>query len=132
MESTYPLRQDLIQCAIDELAAGNAQARDGHEREAGSRPTARLLQSGGLHARVTGPVEGYYIASCASRTGDAARSYLGSYKICQDAPASYWEAVTLVAGSCRHSEPTGLEALACAEAIAVLKIADMPIRIDRA
>lgn len=131
MESTYPLREDLIQCAIDELAAGNARARAGHGRETGSPQIACLAHSG-VHARVTGPVEGYYIASCARLTDDAARSYLGSYKICQDAPAGYWDAVTLVAGSCGHTESTALEALACAEEIAVLQIAELPIRIDRA
>jgi len=132
MESTYPLNTNLIQHAIDELAADNAQARRRGERTPDGRQQARLLQSGSLHARVTGPVGGYYIASCANRTDDSNRAYVGEYKICEDAPSSYWAAESLVAGSCRHTERSGMAAMASAEGIAARRIADMPIRVDRA
>lgn len=130
MEDTYPLREDWIQAAIEELAAGNACAVS--RRKPGPWQEARFDQSGAFYARVTGPVEGYYIASHACRTNDAGRAYTGAYKICDTAPSSYWTAQSLVFGSCRHTEGSGARAMASAEAAAVLMIADMPIRIDRA
>ena len=129
MEGTYPLREDLIQGAIDELSANNARAVASPQPMALTWQEARQQRSGALHARVTGPVGGYFIASFAARTDDAARMFVGEYKICQVRPASYWDAVSLLAGTCRHTEGTGAAALASAEAAASLKIDGMPILV---
>ena len=129
MEGTYPLREDLIQGAIDELTANNAAAFAPAAPLAQTWQQARQQRSGAFHARVTGPVGGYFIASYAARTDDAARMFVGEYKICQVRPAGYWDAVSLLAGTCRHSEGTGAGALASAEAAASLKIDGMPILV---
>lgn len=130
MEDTYPLRQDLIQGAIEELSARNGWAALA-QRKPAPWQEARLEQSGAFYARVTGPVGGYYIASHACRTKDGGRAYTSSYKICDLAPSSYWTAQSLMFGSCKHTEGTGARAMASAEAAAARMIADMPIRIDR-
>lgn len=46
--------------------------------------------------RITGPHQGFYIASYASDTGAAAEGYLGFAKICRRRPESYWDANCLV------------------------------------
>lgn len=125
MEGTYPLREDLIQGAIDELTARNAQVFARSEREPGTWEQARELHGGNLHARVTGPVAGYYIATYAQRA--ARGSFVGAYKICGVRPANFWDAVSLVAGTCRHTESTGNGALESAEALATREIDGMPI-----
>lgn len=133
MEQTYPLHEDWIQAAIDKLSASNEQAearRAAPNSAAWQR--ARASPSGAFFARVTGPVDGYYIASHACRASDTeAKGYVGVYKICDLAPASYWTAQSLQFGTCRHTEATGMGALASAEAAAARQIADMPIRVDR-
>ena len=129
MDSTLPLHQDLIQHAIDTLAAVNEHARASGERPAPAVPA--MQRSGGLHARVTGPVKGYYIASHAARPDRGFASYVGDYKICEALPSSYWSARALVAGRCRHGEGTGSAAMANAEAAAVRRIEDLPILVDR-
>jgi hypothetical protein len=43
--------------------------------------------------RITGPHQGFWIASHAGETGD---SYLGYAKICRRRPESYWDANCLV------------------------------------
>jgi len=130
MDSTFPLREDWIEAAIKELTASNACAAA--LREPAPWQEARLDESGTYYARVTGPVAGYYIASHACRDDCAGRRYTGDYKICDLPPSSYWTAQSLVIGSCRHSEGSGVQAMASAEAAAVRMIADMPIRVDRA
>lgn len=132
MEQTYPLHEDWIEAAIDKLAASNAQAQARHAAPAGAWQQERGGQSGAFYARVTGPVEGYYIASHACRASDAdGGAYMGAYKICDVVPSSYWTAQSLQFGSCRHTEATGARAMASAEAAAAVMIADMPLRIDR-
>jgi hypothetical protein len=131
MEATYPLREDLIQGAIDQLAASNAGAQLRRGPAAGAWQQERAARSGAFYARVTGPVGGYYIASHACRTEDAGRSYCGTYKICDRQPSSYWTAQSLAFGSCRHTEGTGVKAMASAEAAAALQIANMAPRTDR-
>lgn len=134
MDKTYPLHEDWIQAAIDQLAAGNTQAKARHaDRADGRRQQERGSESVAFYARVTGPVDGYYIASHACRASDTVGgAYTGAYKICNVAPSSYWTAQSVQFGSCKHTEATGLGAMASAEAAAALMIAQMPSRIDRA
>jgi hypothetical protein len=130
MEETFPLRQDWIEAAIEELTASNASAS--LRRKPTPWQQEKFDQSDTYYARVTGPVAGYYIASYACRDDIAGRTYTGDYKICDLPPSSYWTAQSLFVGSCRHTEGTGVKAMASAEAAAQRMIADMPIRIDRA
>jgi len=125
MEATYPLREELIQGAIEELTDRNAQVLARSEREPGTWQQAPKPHSG-PHTRVTGPVAGYYIATCAQRT-ETAGAFTGAYKICGVRPASYWDAVSLLAGTCRHTEATGHAALESAEAMATRQIDGLPI-----
>lgn len=46
--------------------------------------------------RITGPHEGFYIASYACETGASVYRYLGYSKICRRRPESYWDASCLV------------------------------------
>ena len=57
--------------------------------------------------RITGPHQGFYIASYASETGGAG-GYLGYAKICRRRPESYWDANCLVkmCGEGLHADPT--------------------------
>ena len=128
-DGTYPLREDLIQAAIDDLTARNETTFAPSERLTGNWQRTAQLKSGGLFTRVTGPIGGYFIATHASRTSGAGKTFVGDFKICEVRPASYWDAVSLLAGTCRHSEGSGIQALASAEAVAALKIDDMPILV---
>jgi hypothetical protein len=130
MVDTFPLREDWIEAAIEELTAINAGAAS-KQKPAGRREP-QLDPSDTYYSRVTGPVAGYYIASHACRDDGANRRYTGHYKICDLPPSSYWTARSLVIGSCRHTEGSGVQAMASAEAAAARMIADMPIRVDRA
>jgi hypothetical protein len=112
MENTYPLREELIDIAIHELAASNAR---------------RPLERGAMHSRVTGPFNGYYVASYACPMGDAGARFVGSYKLCQVEPLSYWNASSLFAGDCALDDATGFAAMDRAEVLAVLRIADLPL-----
>ncbi len=120
MDQTYPLHEELIQAAIDQLAAKNARASLTH----GSRERAALPQQRGrLHTRVTGPVDGYYVAAFASPADKCSTAFVGEYKVFEVRPNSYWSAEFLVgAGTCRHSESTGAGALERAEALAATSI----------
>lgn len=132
MDDTLPLHEDWIQAAIDKLAASNAQAQARRAAPAGTWQKERLTETDEFYARVTGPVDGYYIASHACRASDTGgKAFTGAYKICDVAPASYWTAQSLQFGSCRHTEATGPRAMASAEAAAVLMIANMPPRLHR-
>jgi len=42
--------------------------------------------------RITGPFNGFYIATYASTTGGPGPNYLGYSKICRGKPQNYWEA----------------------------------------
>lgn len=42
--------------------------------------------------RITGPIQGYYIAAYACAMGELQSECLGYFKICVGAPNSYWEA----------------------------------------
>lgn len=42
--------------------------------------------------RVSGPHNGFYIATYACETGGASERYLGYSKICRRKPETYWEA----------------------------------------
>ena len=131
MDETLPLHEDWIQAAIDKLAASNAQAQARRAAPAGTWQKERLTETDAFYARVTGPVDGYYIASHACRTSTDGMAYKGAYKICDVAPSSYWTAQSLQFGSCKHTEATGLRAMECAEATAAQMIASMPLRVDR-
>jgi len=128
MEGTYPLHEDWIQGAIDELAARNEQVFARSEREPGTWQQARELNSGSMYTRVTGPVAGYYIAAYAQRAG-ATGTFVGTYKICEVRPASFWDAACLLSGTCRHTESTGNAALEGAEAAATRQIDGLPILV---
>jgi hypothetical protein len=121
MEETYPLHEELIQAAIDQLSAKNARASLRHGSDA---PAALPLQRGKLHTRVTGPVDGYFVASFASQPGKSNAAFVGEYKVFEVRPNSYWSAESVVgAGTCRHSESTGAGAMERAEALAATSIA---------
>ena len=121
MEETYPLHEELIQAAIDQLAAKNARASLSHGSHA---QPAVLHQRGKLHTRVTGPVDGYYVASFASPAGRSETAFVGEYKVFEVRPNSYWSAQSVVgAGTCRHSESTGAGAMERAESLAAASIA---------
>ncbi|ROZ72474.1 hypothetical protein [Ramlibacter sp. WS9] len=121
MEETYPLHEELIQAAIDQLSARNERA----SLARGSRAqAAEPHQRGKLHTRVTGPVDGYYVASFASQAGKCEAAFVGEYKVFEVRPNSYWSAQSVVgAGTCRHSESTGAGAMERAEALAATSIA---------
>ena len=112
MENTYPLHEELIDIAIGELAANNAPGS---------------LDRTALHARVTGPFHGYYIASYARPMGTSGERFVGSYKLCQAEPQSFWDASGLFAGDCAFDDATGFAAMERAEELAVLRIADLPV-----
>jgi hypothetical protein len=42
--------------------------------------------------RITGPFNGFYIATYAAQAGDAGRSFLAYAKICRGKPDNYWDA----------------------------------------
>lgn len=116
MDDTYPLHTDLIDRAIDEIVEGRAQDR---------QTQAGLDERNQIYTRVTGPFEGYYVAAYGCPTGETGSEFIGSYKICRDRPGSYWDADFMLSGSCSEYEPSGFGAMEDAEAIAVLKIADL-------
>lgn len=123
MEDTYPLQEELIQAAIDQLEAENARARLTH----GNQVQALSMARGELHARVTGPIGGYYVAAYACPTGDWGTTFVGEYKICRAMPGSYWDAEAMLSGNCRHSESTGFGAMEQAEALAAKRIASLQV-----
>lgn len=112
-DSTYPLNTPLIDKAVLELGARNSEAL---------KRLQRLSDLGTTHERVTGPFEGYFIASygcCISELGD---EYIGSFKICETRPPSYWKAHAKFIGWCSHNEPTSLAAMELAEETAQERI----------
>jgi lysozyme family protein len=108
-DATYPLNTALIDKAVGELDVENAHALT---------RLASLSDRGTKHERVTGPFEGYFIASygcCIDELGD---EYIGNYKICETRPENYWKAHAKFIGWCSHTEPTWLAAMELAEATA--------------
>jgi hypothetical protein len=65
--------------------------------------------------RITGPVNGFFIATYACDTGGSSPSYLGYSKICRGRPDSYWDAHCCAKISGSHSHSTPQEALLEAE-----------------
>jgi hypothetical protein len=57
--------------------------------------------------RISGPFNGFYIASCACKTVGPGESFLGYSKICRDKPDNYWEAhcFAKIAGEQVHPNP---------------------------
>lgn len=57
--------------------------------------------------QITGPFQGFYIASYACETGAPGAHYLGYSKICRRKPESYWDAQCLVklCGDELHATP---------------------------
>jgi hypothetical protein len=57
--------------------------------------------------RITGPYQGFYIASYACETGAPGERFLGYAKICRRRPDSYWDAYCLVkvCGEHLHAQP---------------------------
>jgi hypothetical protein len=57
--------------------------------------------------RVTGPFNGFYIATYASETGGPQPRYLGYSKICRGRPENYWDAhcCAKISGERFHSTP---------------------------
>lgn len=79
-----------------------------------------------MYERVTGPINGYFVAVYACETGELGERYLGFYKICRGEPASYWECDCLIKGCCQQLSARGGEALRAAEADAKNRIARLP------
>src|SRR6478672_655960 len=77
-----------------------------HTAEPGDRTMADK-RAGRVMERITGPHQGFYIASYASETGASAEGYLGYAKICRRRPESYWDANCLVklCGEGLHADP---------------------------
>lgn len=105
-DATYPLNTALIDKAVWELGVENAHALT---------RLARLGNRGTKHERVTGPFEGYFIASYGCCIGELGDEYIGNYKICETRPQSYWKADAKFIGWCSHTEPTCLAAMELAE-----------------
>jgi hypothetical protein len=65
--------------------------------------------------RITGPFNGFFIATYACETGGPTPSYLGYSKICRGRPDNYWDAhcCAKVSGAQTHATPQ--EALVEAE-----------------
>lgn len=74
--------------------------------------------------RVTGPFDGYFVASSASEIGAGSGRYLGFAKVCCSRPGSFWLATLCEApGCCAHLCGGGLfdtpeAAMASAELLA--------------
>ncbi|HXD42346.1 MAG TPA: hypothetical protein VN649_17410 [Ramlibacter sp.] len=77
----------------------------------------RLRDLGTTHQRVT-PFRGFFIASYGYCIGELGDEYIGSYKICETRPESYWKAKTRLIGWCSYTEATSLAAMELAEATA--------------
>lgn len=115
MDSTYPLDTALIDKAILELGAQDAGALTRPEEP--SAPDTK-------QERVTGPFEGFFIASYGCCIGGLGNEYIGSFKICETRPVSYWDARAKFIGWCSHTEPTSLAAMELAEGTAQERILD--------
>lgn len=82
--------------------------------------------------RVTGPIEGYFVASSASEIGAGSGRYLGFAKVCCSRPASFWLATLCEEpGCCAHLCGGGLfdtpeAAMASAELLARSHIRNAP------
>jgi hypothetical protein len=74
--------------------------------------------------RVTGPFKGYHVAVYATRR--AGGGYVAYYKVCNGVPASYFEAVCLVKGSCEGMAANADHAMDAAESIAREEIGNLP------
>lgn len=109
MIKTYPLTSELSEKAVLALEALNAVA---------ATRLKSLSDMGTTHERVTGPFEGYFIASYGCSVGELGDEYIGSYKICETRPETYWKAKHRLIGWCSHTEPTSLAAMELAEATA--------------
>ena len=74
--------------------------------------------------RVTGPIDGYFVASSASEIGASSGRYLGFAKVCCSRPGSFWLATLCEQpGCCAHLCGGGLfdtpeAAMASAELLA--------------
>lgn len=68
--------------------------------------------------RISGPFNGFYIATYASSTGGPGANYLGYSKICRGRPENYWHAhcCATIAGAQIHTSPK--EAMNDAERLA--------------
>jgi hypothetical protein len=82
--------------------------------------------------RVTGPIEGYFVASSATEIGSDSGRYLGFAKVCCRRPASFWLATLCEEpGCCAHLCGGGLfdtpeAAMASAELLARSHIRNAP------
>lgn len=65
--------------------------------------------------RITGPFNGFYIATYACETGGPSPGYLGYSKICRGRPDNYWDAHCCAKISGARSHDTAQEALLEAE-----------------
>ena len=123
LDSTYPLNIASIDKAILELGARDA------------RVPSRLEKLSALttkQERVTGPFEGFFIASYGCRIDGLGDEYIGSFKICETRPVSYWDARPKFIGWCSHTEPTSLAAMELAEATAQERILEAFLSPDPA
>lgn len=114
MDDTYPLHQERIAQALDDFAAQSQRA------------DSKLAQYAADHAvchRVTGPFEGFYIASYACPMGNLGAEFTGHYKVCAFEPESYWDATSSMVAACDETAPTALAAMHLAEALALQRIA---------
>lgn len=76
--------------------------------------------------RISGPYNGFYIASYACKTAGPGESFLGYSKICRDKPDNYWEAhcFTKIAGERIH--PNAHDAVAEVEQQAREQTGNLP------
>lgn len=113
MIKIYPVNSELIEEAV--------LAREALDAVAATRLKG-LSDMGATHERITGPFEGYFIAAYGCSVGELEDEYIGSYKICETRPESYWKAKRRLIGWCSHTEPTSLAAMKLAEATARARI----------
>jgi hypothetical protein len=75
--------------------------------------------------KITGPINGFYVASYAWPVGDSQR-YCSYAKICRDKPASYWDADCIFKLFGGEDHVTLVAALATANLNARIQIEDLP------
>jgi hypothetical protein len=65
--------------------------------------------------RISGPFNGFYIATYAGESGGPAASFFAYAKICRGKPENYWDAHCCAKVSGEHLHPTAQQAISEAE-----------------
>ena len=76
--------------------------------------------------RISGPLQGYYVAAYACEMGELGSKYIGYYKIFRDKPRSYWDGECLLKGCVEDVCATADEAIGSAFRMASDQVANLP------